>query len=588
MKEIISNKNKIKLLKVFLKKKNCDYYLLPRTDMFMNEFLLEEDERVKWLTNFSGSFAFVIVSQKQNLIFTDGRYLNQIKKEVNKNLFKIIDVNYKNPLCWLRENLKKEETVLLDSWLFSSKNFNNLKSIISKKKAKIILSNEIFIDKIWKKKKRKIYKNFFIRDLKYSGISVKNKIKDIKKIFKAKEIKNFFFASPESISWLFNIRSNQIKYTPVILSFLLLNVDKESYFFFKKDLNLKKYLTSKFKVFDISELKKILINFSILNKEVFLDPSKTSYFIENYLKILGVNVKYFDDPCSNLKLIKNHAEIKGAKNAHIRDGVSICKFLFWLNQKIQKGKKVTELLASKKLFDFRRKNKLFQGLSFETISGFGSNGSIIHYRVSKDTNKTFKKNNLYLFDSGGQYLDGTTDITRTVNIGDNPTYEQKIMFTRVLKGNMELSNHLFTKKTTGKQLDKIARKHLKKKYDYSHGTGHGVGSYLSVHEGPISISKESKTTFKKGMLVTNEPGFYKINDFGIRLENILLITNKKKLLGFEILTYAPIDIKLIETKLLNIKEKRWINLYHYNVFKKINKFLNANERNWLKKNTMPI
>ena len=253
-----------------------------------------------------------------------------------------------------------------------------------------------------------------------------------------------------------------------------------------------------------------------------------------------------------------------------------------------KKKKITELTTSKKLFDFRKKNKLFRGLSFETISGFGSNGSIVHYRVSKNTNKTFKKNNLYLFDSGAQYLDGTTDITRTISIGDDPTDEQRNMFTRVLKGNIGLNNYNFTERTMGKVLDKIARKYLKKKYDYPHGTGHGVGNYLSVHEGPITISKKSTTKFKKGMILTNEPGFYKINEYGIRIENVLLVIKKNKFLGFEVLTFVPIDTKLIDTKLLNIQEKKWINAYHRKVYDKINKFLEKKEVEWLKEKTLPI
>ena len=370
---------------------------------------------------------------------------------------------------------------------------------------------------------------------------------------------------------------------------MLLNQDEKSYFFGKKNVNLEKYLGSNFYIFNISDLKKVLINFSITNKEIYLDPNKTAYFIEDFFKTIGVNVKYSEDPCTNLKIIKNTTEIKGSKDSHIRDGISICKFLFWLEKEIKKNKEITELTTSKKLYEFRKRNKLFRGLSFETISGFGSNSSIIHYRVSKKTNKILKKNNLYLFDSGAQYLDGTTDVTRTISIGENPTSEQKDAFTRVLKGNIELNNYNFNETTTGKVLDRIARKYLKKKkYDYPHGTGQGIGNYLSVHEGPISISKKSETKFKKGMMLTNEPGFYKINHYGIRIENVLLVVRKKKNLGFEVLTFVPIDTKLIDNKLLNIQEKKWINRYHNKVFQTINKFLNKNEVKWLKEKTLPI
>ena len=585
----MSYKKKIRLLSNLLKKKGCNYYLLPRTDKFLNEFISEEDERVKWLTGFTGSFAFVIISLKKNLIFTDGRYINQIKKEVDQKTFKILNINEKDPILWLRDEIKAKEKVLIDSWLFASNNFNYIKKIIEKKRCEVLLSKEIFIDKIWKKKLNRINKKIFIRETKYSGISFKNKIKVIKKILKKKRINNFFFSSPESISWLLNIRSNEIKYTPIALSFLLLNLDDKSYFCGKKNGNIEKYFGPYFNIFDIKNLKEVLINFAITNKEIYLDPNKTPYFIENFFKTVGLDVKYSEDPCTNLKLIKNFTEIKGSKSSHIRDGASVCKFLFWLDEIIKNNKKVTELTASKKLFDYRKKNKLFYGLSFETISGFGSNGSIIHYRVSKSTNKTLKKNNLYLFDSGAQYLDGTTDVSRTISIGDNPTNEQKEIFTRVLKGNIELSNYNFTEKTKGSELDKIARKYLqKKKYDYPHGTGHGVGSFLSVHEGPISISKKSNTKFKKGMFLTNEPGFYKKNEYGIRIENMLLVVKRNKFLSFKVLTLVPIDIKLIDLNLLNIREKKWLNNYHNKVFDKINKFLSKKEVEWLKEKTLPI
>ena len=570
-----------------MKKKDCNYYLLPRTDKFLNEFISEEDERVKWLTGFSGSFAFVIVSLKQNAVFTDGRYISQIKQQVDQKNYEVFNIHKKDPISWLNERIKRKEKILIDSWLFTCKDFNHIKKVIEKKKSQILLSKEIFIDKIWKKKRKKNNK-VFIREEKYSGVSFKKKIKVVKKILNKKKINNFFFSSPESISWLLNIRSNCIKYTPVALSFLLLNLNDKSFFFETKNVNLEKYLGPFFSTFNINDLKEVLIYFSITNKEIYLDPSKTAYFIEDFFRTIGVEVKYTEDPCLNLKTIKNSVEIKGSKNSHIRDGVSVCKFLFWLDEEIKKKKKITELTTSKKLFDFRKKNKLFRGLSFETISGFGSNGSIVHYRVSKNTNKTFKKNNLYLFDSGAQYLDGTTDITRTISIGDDPTDEQRNMFTRVLKGNIGLNNYNFTERTMGKVLDKIARKYLKKKYDYPHGTGHGVGNYLSVHEGPITISKKSTTKFKKGMILTNEPGFYKINEYGIRIENVLLVIKKNKFLGFEILTFAPIDTKLIETKLLNIQEKKWINAYHRKVYDKINKFLEKKEVEWLKEKTLPI
>ncbi len=589
MKQSKSYKRKIKLLRQLLEKESLDYYLIPRTDKFQNEFISKKDERIKWLTGFTGSFAFVIISPRQNLIFTDGRYIDQIKKEVDQNLFKIFDVNNLEPISWLKKKVKKNEKILLDSWLFTCEKFNYLNKIITKKKSKIVLSTNIFLDKIWKNKPNESFKKIFLRENKYSGIGYKNKINKIKKIFEKKKINNFFLSSPESISWLLNIRSNQILYTPIVLSFLLFNTKKKGYLFTENYKNIIKHFDSDLNISKLSNLKKTLIDFSIFNKEIHLDPKQTPYFIEYFLKNIGITVTYAEDPCTHLKLIKNKVEIKGFKNSHIRDGISICKFLFWLEGNVKKNKVISELIASKKLFDFRKKNKLFRGLSFETISGYGANSSIIHYRVTNQTNKILKKNNLFLFDSGAQYLDGTTDITRTIFIGDKPTKEQKDIFTRVLKGNLELSNHLFNKNILGKNLDTIARYHLKKKkIDFPHGTGHGVGSYLSVHEGPISISKNSKTKFKTGMILTNEPGYYKKNVYGIRIENILLVIKKKNLLGFDVLTLAPIDLKLIDFNLLSKENKKLLNIYHDKVFNKISNFLNKNEKIWLKEKTKPI
>ena len=590
MNKLISHKYKLSLLRNEMKKEACNYYILPRTDEYQNEFLPRYSERVSWLTGFSGSFAVTIISINKSIIFTDGRYIDQINKEVDKKLFKIININFKDSIQWLKENVKNKDRFILDSWLFSSKQFLVLSKIIKKKGGKINVKKEIFMDRIWNNKPKVTKKRIFIREEKYSGLNYKKKIIQIKTILKKRKIENFFFSSPASISWLLNIRSDEVQYTPIVLSFLIFNINQKSLLFLNnhKDYVIKKYLKKSIRIRNIRDLKDSLTHFAKTNSRITIDPSKTPYFVENFLKNKNVKIIYEKDPCIILKAKKNNVEIKGAKNAHIRDGVSIVKFLFWLDKNIEKNKYVSEKSASTKLYKLREKNKLFQGLSFETISGYGSNGSIVHYRVTEKSNKILKKNNLFLFDSGGQYLDGTTDITRTVSIG-NPTNEQKNFFTRVLKGNIALTKTIFKKNVKGKKLDSIARQYLlEKKKDYQHGTGHGVGSFLNVHEGPQSISKKSETTFVNGMIVSNEPGFYKSNEYGIRIENLLLIIEKKKKLSFEVLTLAPIDTKLIINEMLTDEEKNWLNNYHINVFKKISGFLNKEENFWLKKNTTAI
>ena len=590
MKKKFSYKEKINLLINELKNKDCNYYLLPRTDKFQNEFILEEDERIKWLTGFTGSYAFVIISIKETIIFTDGRYINQIQKELDANLFRIFNIRLKNPIIWLEENIKRNEKIILDSWLFTSRNYNFFKNLIEKKGSKIVISESILLDNIWKKKNKQKKNNYTIRKIKYSGVSFQRKFSIINKLFKKKKIENFFFCSPESISWLLNIRSNEIKYTPTVQSFLLFSLNYINLFFIKKNSKkIEKFFNNYLKISQFNNLKNILINFAVCNREIYLDPSKTPYFIDNFLQKIGVKVFYEQDPCNYLKCIKNSVEINGMRNSHIRDGVSICKFLFWLDKSINKNQKVSEIIASKKINCFKKDNYLYKGPSFETISAFGSNSSIIHYRVTNESNKILKKNNLYLLDTGTQYVDGTTDITRTVTLGNKPLLEQQDRFTRVLKGNLSLNNTYFTYNTTGMILDKIARRYLKKeKLDYDHGTGHGVGSYLSVHEGPISISKLSKTKFKEGMILTNEPGFYKEEKYGIRIENMILVVKKNNLLTFETLTLVPIDKKLINEKLLTNKEKNWLNIYHKKVFDKIYRYLTYEEKIWLKDATNPI
>jgi len=565
---------KIKKLKKLFQREKIDGYIVPKNDEFFGEYITDHNDRLKYISNFSGSFGFALILKKKNYLFVDGRYTLQANNQSNK-FYKIVTIPKEMP-----SKILKNQRLLIgfDPKLFTKK---ILTIFFSKNNCKFKALKNNLIDDIWKRPKKNSKGAFYKLPESSVGKSYQLKINKIVSNLRKKKANFQFITASENNAWLFNIRGSDTKYAPIPHSHVLVDQNKKISFFcdLKKISPLLKKKFKKVVFLDKKIIEEIL--FKIKGKKFIIDKNTCSFYYE---KIISKNnrVLNHEDPIYFLKAIKSEKEIKNIKKAHILDGAALTKFLFWLKENFNK-RKITEISASNKLHYFRKKNKKFKFASFPTISGAGPNGAIIHYKASKKTNRKIKKGDIYLVDSGGQYEFGTTDVTRTISLKN---YNQRIkdIFTRVLKGHIAVANFNLKKNTSGSQIDFKARKYLKQiGLDYEHGTGHGVGYFLNVHEGPHAISKNNKIEFQKGMIVSNEPGYYEKNNFGIRIENLIYVKQIKKIKYFENLTMAPIEKDLIDEKLLNTEEKKWINLYHKKVYKNIKSFMVKNEIRYLKK-----
>ncbi len=559
---------KIKKLKKILSKELIDGYLIPKNDEFFDEYVSNQNDRLKYISNFTGSFGLSLILKDKNLLFVDGRYTLQALKQSGK-FFDIITIPGKMPSDVLKN---KKLNIGFDPKLFTKK---SLYIFFKKNMCKLKPININLIDKIWKRNKARINKNFYILPTQSVGDNYKSKIKKISTILNKSGADYQFITASENNAWLLNIRGRDSEYSPLPFSYILVDKHKNIKFF----CDLKKipsYFKRYFKKVQFISLEKVSGFLSkIYKKKFIIDENTCSIYFENII-LKNNKILKIDDPIYGLKAIKNDQEIENIKQAHIYDGIALTKYLFWLKKNFE-NKKITEISASQKLYQFRKKNKKFKFPSFPTISGTGPNGAIIHYRPNKRTNRVLKKGDIYLVDSGGQYKFGTTDVTRTISL-KNSNKKVKNIFTRVLKGHIAVANFKIKKNTTGFNIDFQARKYLKQiGLDYSHGTGHGVGYFLNVHEGPHAISKNNKVKLKEGMIVSNEPGYYKKNKFGIRIENLIYVKKQKNKRYFENFTMAPIDKDLINFKMLNYNEREWLNKYHEKVYYTLKKAMNKNE-----------
>ena len=561
--------NKIKKLKNFFKIYNLDGYLVPKNDEFFGEYIPNHKDNLKFISNFSGSSGFALILKKKNYLFVDGRYDLQAKIQSGK-FFDICVIPKKFP-----SNILKNKNLIIG---FDPKLHTQLmiSRFFRKTSCKLIPIKENLINKIWKRKSITSYKKFYMLKNKDSGESSKSKINKLSKILYNNKVDFQFVSAPENVAWLLNLRGGDSEFAPIPNSYLIINSKRKVYFFLnpkKITEKLKKDLDKNIIIENIKNIEKFISK--IKNIKFQLDSFSCSIFFKSIIKKNNQVIEK-QDPIYYLKSIKNNVEIKNTIKAHIYDGVALTKFLLWLNNNY-KNKKITEISAQEKLLEFRKKNKNFRSLSFPTISGSGPNGAIIHYKANYKSNRTLKKGDLYLVDSGAQYSFGTTDVTRTISL-DNKEQRIKNIFTRVLKGHINVANYKIKKNTCGSEIDYIARKPLKDiNLDYAHGTGHGVGYFLNVHEGPHAISKGNKIKLKKGMIVSNEPGYYESGKFGIRIENLITIKKAKNFHKFKNLTLAPIDKSLIKKDLLNKNEVQWLNNYHLEVYKKLKKYMNKNE-----------
>ena len=553
-----------------LKKKfvllGIDGYVVPKNDEFFSEY--SQKNRLKTISNFSGSAGYAIILKKKNILFVDGRYTIQAQIESGK-YFKIESLQ-KIVNCNLFKNLK----LGIDPRVFTSEQINRF--FLKFNSVKILDSN--LIDQIFNKYSYKS-KPFYSLPKKVVGECFQQKINKVTKILKKQKSDYLFLSAPENVAWLLNIRGFDNPNSPIPNCRLLLIKDK-NFFLISEKSKLKKLIKEKkIKKKQIIESKdfEIFVN-SLKEGKMIIDNKTCSLFIEKLLqKKFKLSKK--EDPIYLLKSIKNKNEINGMIKSHIIDGAALTKFLYWI--KVVNKKKISEIDAQNKLEKFRKKNKEYLFPSFDTIAGSGKNGAIVHYRAKKKNSRIINKKDIFLCDSGGQYKYGTTDVTRTLCFSKQKQHIKNI-FTKVLKGHIAVATSNLKQYYNGKLIDIRARKSLRRHgLDYEHGTGHGVGFFLNVHEGPQAISKFNEIKLKEGMILSNEPGFYKKGKFGIRIENLIYIKKYNKKLTFENLTLAPIDKDLINYKLLDNQEKDYLFKYHINVYSKLSKYLNKNEKNWL-------
>jgi Xaa-Pro aminopeptidase len=559
-------KNKINILKKNFKKFNIDGYVVPKNDEFFSEYA--ENDRLKNITGFTGSAGMAIILKKNHYLFVDGRYTIQAKNQSGKN-FKIIEIHNKFP-----HTIIKNCKLGFDPKLFTSKSLKNYFS----NNIKLISIHENLIDKIVKHK-TKITKPFFLLSKKIVGESHQSKIKKIANFLRLNNADYLFVSAPENVAWLLNIRGFDNPNSPIPNSRLIIGKDKKIFLITKKNKVkkiIKEKIIKKNQIIDFNKFDKLINELKGFN--FITDNQSCSVFYEKIIKS-KFNILDKIDPIYKLKSIKNHQEIKHMINAHKKDGLALTKFIYWIKNSNKKN--ITEVDAQNKLEKFRKNDQDYLFPSFDTIAGAGSNGAIVHYRATKKSTKKINFNDLFLCDSGGQYRYGTTDVTRTICFSKQKK-RIKDIFTKVLKGHIAVAQTNLNKDDTGKKIDVRARKFLKKDgLDYAHGTGHGVGFFLNVHEGPQSISKFNSIKIKEGMILSNEPGFYKKNHFGIRIENLVYAKKDKKKFYFENLTFAPIEKDLINHKLLNQAEKDYLFRYHLSIYEEYSSSLSKNERKWL-------
>ncbi|MDC6470079.1 aminopeptidase P family protein [Candidatus Pelagibacter sp. Uisw_099_02] len=558
-------KNKIKILRNKFLNFKIDGYIVPKNDEYFSEYA--KNDRLKNISNFSGSAGIVVILKKKNYLFVDGRYTIQAAQESSKN-FNIIEIHKNLPNTIIR-NLD----LGYDPKVFTSKNLKNYFS-----NNNLIPVNDNLIDQIFRFKE-KITKPFYSLKKEVVHESHNKKILKIVNYLKLNNADYLFVSAPENVAWLLNIRGYDNPNSPIPNARLIVDKNKKLFLITKKD-NAKKIIKEKkINKKDVVEIKNLPNVINNLNgKKFIIDDKSCSIFYENIIKS-KFKILNKCDPIYKLKSIKNSYEVNHMIKAHKKDGLALTRFIYWIKN-INK-KNITEIEAQNKLERFRKLNKDYLFPSFNTIAGSGSNGAIVHYRATPKTTKKISKKDILLVDSGGQYNFGTTDVTRTICFANQKQYI-KNAYTNVLKGHIAVALTDLNKDNTGKKIDINARKFLKKEgLDYAHGTGHGVGFFLNVHEGPQSISKHNTVKIEKGMILSNEPGYYKKNHFGIRIENLVYVRKLRSRLFFENLTLAPVEKDLINYKLLNKVEKDYLFRYHLRIYSEHSASLNKKERKWL-------
>lgn len=576
-----------------MRAEGLDAFLVPRGDAHQGENVAACDERLAWLTSFSGSAGAAVAGRDTACLFVDGRYTLQAKMEVDVNAFTILRHPEDKKTDWLRHTFPDGGRVGFDPWLHTSREINGLGDALRQDEIELVPCANL-VDRIWHDRPPPPAAPIIAHPLEYSGRPSSEKRQSLAAELESAGRTACILTLPDSICWLLNVRGSDVPRTPVARAFAILHVDSRVTLFTdptRCDAALRGHLGPDVAIEPTSALG---IYLDKLDGEVGVDTSTAPYWISARLEAAGIAVAPMSDPCIKPKAEKTAAEIDGAKTAHLRDGAAMVRFLAWLDAEAPSGR-LTEIDVVKRLEAFRAETGQLRDISFETICGAGANGAIVHYRVSEASNRPVAPGELLLVDSGGQYVDGTTDVTRTISVGPSPE-DAREPFTRVLKGLIAMSRLVWPEGLAGAHIDAVARASLwQAGLDYDHGTGHGVGAYLGVHEGPQALSRRSMAPLEPGMIVSIEPGYYRENAFGIRIENLAFVRapqipdgGDRAMLGFETLTFVPIDTRLISKDLLDPTESDWINSYHSEVFARISPLLEEKALTWLRAACAPL
>ncbi len=579
-----NNAEALSLLRNVMVDNNIDCLFFSSSDEYINEYVAEYAQRIRYLTNFTGSLAICIITLEKAVIFVDGRYTLQAKNEVDSTKFDICYYSLQDIKSWIEENVKTASMLGITSTTTDIFQNSTIEKLFDGVTNDFIYTNHHLIDSIWDDQPEIPLSQVEIHDIKYSGQCAKEKIANIADCLKRNNLKAMLITATDEIAWLLNIRGSDIKCNPVVLSYCLIQDDKQVILFideFKINNEIRKYLEQFTKIVAIKQIEQYLSTIDIKGK-ITLSQSSPVYFLHMLQQFtFQVEIK---PSCIKLeKSKKNNIELAGTSNAHIEDAIANIKFYYEVYHNINKSN-FTELSLASLLQKYRAQSEFYKGDSFDAIVGINSNGAIVHYKANEKTSKNLTKNDYLLLDSGGQYINGTTDLTRTMSFS-KPSLDFKEKFTMVLKGHIALAKMKFPIGTKGSALDTIARQYLWNiGLDYMHGTGHGVGVYGCVHEGPISISSACDQKFEEGMIVSNEPGYYKESEYGIRLENLYVVKQSRVngFLEFENLTFVPFDVQSIDFDLLTKEEYNWLYDYHNNIFNKISSYLSQEESKWLK------
>lgn len=583
-------------LRARLAQVEVDGFLIPRADEFLGEYIAAQAERLFWLTGFNGSAGLAVVTADTAAIFTDGRYTLQVRDQVDTTLYETHHITDSPATAWLKAHLPAGGRLGYDPWLHTRDGLARYDKALADVGATTVALTENPIDAVWADQPPPPLTPMFAHDLAFTGRTSADKRHDLAEQLAAAGHDAFVLTSPESIAWLLNVRGGDVPRTPLSQAFAVLHKNGAVDLYVdprKVTAATRGHLGNEVSVAPRDQFGAGLDILAGRGAVVGVDAGDSPVWVWQRLVAAGATPVADSDPVVMPRACKNPIELAGMVAAHERDGLAICRFLAWLDR--TSPGTVSEIDAARKLADFRAEGAHFRDLSFDTISGTGPNGAIVHYRVSPQTNRVLAAGDLYLVDSGGQYLDGTTDITRTIAIGP-PGAVERDRFTRVLKGHIAIATAVFPTGTNGAQLDVLARAALwRVGIDYDHGTGHGVGAYLGVHEGPHRISKgEGAPALRAGMVVSNEPGYYKTGAFGIRIENLVTVVDheiaggERAMLAFETLTLAPIDRRLIDAALLTGEEIAWLDAYHARVWAAYGTALTGADRDWLAAATAPL